>query len=328
MIQPSGAVFPRSSGHQNGLKVFLLLFSGFGLACLSGCWESPSAHSSSPRVFRNILCTTGMAGDMVAEVAGPDVSVQVLMGPGVDPHLFSPSPQDVEKMALADAIVYSGLHLEAGLSAYLERLSRKNPHVYALADGIADRDQLIRVAHELYDPHFWNDLELWQAAALSLGEKLAEWNPEQATGYQSRAAAYAARLAELQEWGRSEIARIPESRRILITAHDAFGYLGRSLNIEVEAVQGISTNTEASIRTIEDLVEAIVTRQIPAIFSESSVSDKSVRAIIDGCQRRGHDLKLGGVLYSDALGPPGSGAETFVGMYRSNVNAMVSGLSD
>ncbi len=297
--------------------------------CLGGkSSESREAEANGPqRGIRVLLCTTGMVGDMARAVAGPDVEVQVLMGPGVDPHLFSPSPQDVEKMARADAILYSGLHLEAGLAAYLERLSRKNPRVHSLSDGLQSTERLIPVGGALHDPHFWNDLELWIEATLSLGRKLGEWDPPRAEAYQARADVYATELQELLDWALTETARLPEENRILVTAHDAFGYLGRSLNLQVTAVQGISTNTEASVRKVEELVELIVTRKVPAIFSESSVSDKPIRAILDGCRRRNHPVRLGGVLYSDTPGPPGSGAETFLGMYRTNLETILEGLT-
>lgn len=301
------------------------LLSLTGLACTPSA-ENPQAGSSdSQKPLKKILCTTGMAGDLVQAIAGPDVEVQVLMGPGVDPHLFSPSPQDVEQMATADAIVYSGLHLEAGLASYLEKLSQKNPRVYALSDGVTE-SQLVEVGGGQFDPHFWNDLDLWIQAAEAFGNKISDWNPAQADASRARADAYVARLIDTQKWSQQQISAIPKSRRLLITAHDAFEYFGRTLELEVAAVQGISTNTEASVKKVEELVSRVVKEKIPAVFAESSVSDKAIRAIIEGAEQQGHTVEPGGVLYSDALGPAESGAETFVDMYRHNVNTVVSGL--
>lgn len=311
------------------LCLLLCAFTVWCSGCLGGnTSESREGAANGPRRgLRVLLCTTGMVGDMARAVAGPEVEVQVLMGPGVDPHLFSPSPQDVEKMARADAILYSGLHLEAGLAAYLERLARKNPRVHALSDGLQSTERLISVGGAMHDPHFWNDLELWIEATLALGRKLGEWDPANADAYQTRAEEYAAELQTLLEWAVAETDRLPEENRILVTAHDAFGYLGRSLNLQVHAVQGISTNTEASVRQVEQLVDLVVKQRVSSIFSESSVSDKPIRAIIDGCRRRNHPVRLGGVLYSDTPGPPGSGAETFLGMYRTNLETILQGLA-
>jgi len=311
-------------------RAFLAM--GLGLlvsSALSGCAPSTEdsagndSHSAKP--LTRILCTTGMVGDLVREIAGPDVEVQVLMGPGVDPHLFSPSPQDVEQMATADAIVYSGLHLEAGLASYLEKLSTKNDRVYELSTGL-NKESLIPVGGSQYDPHYWNDLELWMQAAEGFTRVISKWNPDQRETYQARANAYLAMLQELQKESRMQMSAIPKSHRLLITAHDSFEYFGRTMGLEVAAVQGISTDTEASVKKVEELVSRVVAEKIPAIFAESSVSDKAIRAIIEGAQQQGHTVESGGVLYSDALGPEGSGADTFAGMYRHNVDTIVSAL--
>ena len=309
-----------------------MLAVGFALllsVTLPGCdpaSETPANQADgSARPLKRIVCTTGIVGDLVRSIAGPDVEVQVLMGPGVDPHLFSPSPQDVEQMATADAIVYCGLHLEAGLASYLEKLSAKNDRVYELAQGVT-QENLIPVGGGQYDPHFWNDLELWMQAAEGFANVISKWNPAQADQSQARAKAYLAMLQKLQKDSRQEVSAIPQNRRLLITAHDAFEYFGRTLGLEVAAVQGISTNTEASVKKVEEIVSRVVNENIPAVFAESSVSDKAIRAIIEGARQQGHDVEPGGVLYSDTLGPEGSGAETFEGMYRHNVDTIVSGL--
>ncbi len=299
----------------------------FALCLITGCdFEHSVDNSQVSAGLKHVLCTTGMVGDMAQAILGPEVEVTVLMQSGVDPHLFSPSSKDVSKMASADAIIFSGLHLEAGLAGYLEKMVAQKKRVYALSTCLSKEDGLIEVATDLYDPHFWNDLQLWQKAASGLAKELSKWNPDQTEQYTQRAEKYTEMIQQLYEQSKTEIEQIPESQRILISAHDAFEYFGRSLGIEVAAVQGISTNTEASVKKVEALVERIVSQKIRAIFAESSVNDKAIRAIIEGCAQQGYSLKLGGTLYSDAMGPPGSDAETFPGMYRSNVQTIVNAL--
>jgi manganese/zinc/iron transport system substrate-binding protein len=293
---------------------------------LSGCGRGGQSSAATPGPIRTIVCTTEMVADLVRGVAGPDVSVIALMGPGVDPHLFSPSPQDAERLAQADVIVFTGLNLEAGLGNYLEKLSQKNRRVYALASGITSRERLLQVAAGQFDPHIWNDLDLWGECALGLATQLATWQPELAEQYQERGAAYHQQLQELLQQSRAQIAQIPPERRLLVTAHDAFAYLGRSLGLEVAAVQGISTNTEVSVRRVEQIVDLVRQRQVPTIFAEASVNEKPVQAIREGCHRQGHTVKLGGTLYSDTLGPSGSPAATFAGMFATNVQTIVEGL--
>ncbi len=297
------------------------------VSMLFGCTDNASLTTrQSSGGLKHVLCTTGMVGDMAQAILGPEVEVTVLMQAGVDPHLFTPSSKDVSKMASADAIIFSGLHLEAGLSGYLEKMVAQKKRVYALSTGLTKADGLIEVADELYDPHFWNDLQLWQKAAGGLANELSKWDPEHSGQYAERATEYARQIQLLYEQSLAEIEKIPEPQRILISAHDAFEYFGHSLGIEVAAVQGISTNTEASVNKVEALVARIVSQKVRAIFAESSVSDKAIRAIIEGCARKNYSLKLGGTLYSDAMGPPGSDADTFAGMYRSNVKTIVNAL--
>jgi len=299
----------------------------FTLCLMCGCnFEHSVEDSQVSADLKHVLCTTGMVGDMTRAILGPEVEVTVLMQSGVDPHLFSPSSKDVSKMASADAIIFSGLHLEAGLAGYLEKMAAQKKRVYALSTCLSKEDGLIEVATDLYDPHFWNDLQLWQKAAGGLVKELSKWNPDQAEQYTRRAEKYTEMIQQLYEQSIKDIEQIPESQRILISAHDAFEYFGRSLGIEVAAVQGISTNTEASVKKVEVLVERVVSQKIRAIFAESSVNDKAIRAIIEGCAQQGYSLKLGGTLYSDAMGPPGSDADTFPGMYRSNVRTIVNAL--
>jgi manganese/zinc/iron transport system substrate-binding protein len=271
-----------------------------------------------------VVCTTGMVADLARNVGGQHVAVSALMGEGVDPHLYKASPADVRELSRADIIFYSGLHLEGKLAELLERMSRRKPTV-AVAERIAPQ-KLLTDEHGARDPHVWFDVSLWSEAAAAVGEALAALDPPHAAEYQAQQQAYQARLAELHEYVRQRLATIPAPRRVLVTAHDAFRYFGRAYEIEVRAIQGISTDSEASVRQVAELVEFLTTRQIKAVFVETSVSDQNIRALLEGCQARGHRVVIGGSLFSDAMGKSGTPEGTYEGMIRHNVETIVAAL--
>jgi manganese/zinc/iron transport system substrate-binding protein len=252
--------------------------------------------------------------------------VTALISDGVDPHLYKPTRDDVAKLLNADVIFYSGLHLEGKLTDLLERLGRSRP-VVLVGDSLPEAD-LITVGGGLFDPHVWFDARLWSRGAAPVAEALAAADPAHADEHRDRAAAYAARLVALDERLRTQIADIPEGRRVLVTAHDAFRYFGRAYGIEVVGVQGTSTESEAGLADINRLVDLVVSRGIPAVFIETSVSDRSVAALREGARARGHDVGVGGTLYSDSLGGPGSGAETLEAALEANMAAIVAALTD
>jgi manganese/zinc/iron transport system substrate-binding protein len=271
-----------------------------------------------------VVCTTGMVADLARNVGGKHVAVRALMGEGVDPHLYKASPADVRELNGADIIFYSGLHLEGKLAELLERMSRRKPTV-AVAERIAP-EKLLTDEHKARDPHVWFDVSLWSEAAGAVGEALAALDPPHAADYQAQQQAYQARLAQLDEEVRQQLARIPASRRVLVTAHDAFRYFGRAYGIEVRAIQGISTDSEASVRQVAELVDFLTTRQIKAVFVETSVSDQNIKALLEGCQARGHKVVIGGALFSDAMGKAGTPEGTYEGMIRHNVQTIVAAL--
>lgn len=292
------------------------------LACLA-----PPAAAGDDADKRRVIATTSMIADAARQVAGDRAEVTALMGPGIDPHLYKASPGDMRTLPTADLILFNGLHLEGRLADTLVKLARTRP-MCQVTDAIPEG--LLREPPEFdghFDPHVWFDAELWARVAERIRDALAEIDPEGAATYNANAAAYTARLRELHAWTRAEIAAIPRERRILVTAHDAFGYFGAAYDIEVLAVQGISTDSEASVRDINNLVDTLVRRQVPAVFVESSVPRKTIEALIEGCAARGHAVRIGGELYSDALGPPGSGADDYVGMVRHNVSTIVAALA-
>jgi manganese/zinc/iron transport system substrate-binding protein len=273
-----------------------------------------------------ILCTTGFIADTVRNIAEPEVRVGALMGPGVDPHLYSPTQRDVFRLAQAEVILYNGLHLEGQMGKVLEVLGRRKP-VYALSEGIPkDRLRPAGPGSSAYDPHIWFDVGLWAQTVGPVAEVLGRVFPHYTELFRERAKAYGARLLELDEWVEKEIQSIPAERRVLITAHDAFGYFGRRYGIEVMGLQGVSTMAEPSLEDIRHLVEVIVTRRVKAIFVETSVPRRAIEAVQAACAARGHHVAIGGSLYSDALGPEGSGAETYIGMVQHNVRTIVDAL--
>jgi manganese/zinc/iron transport system substrate-binding protein len=265
-----------------------------------------------------------MVGEVVERVGGDRVEVVVLMGEGVDPHLYKPSPGDIIALSRADMIVFSGLHLEGKMGEVFERLGRSKPSV-PLADGIAS-GSLLETSGGQVDPHVWFDVRLWAEVVLAARDALAGFDPPYASRYARNAEAYREELIRLDAEVRGQIAAIPESRRLLVTAHDAFGYFGRAYGIEVQAIQGISTESEAGVHEINALVDLLVARRVPAVFVEASVSDRNVRALVEGCAARGHRVRVGGELFSDSMGTPGTPEGTYVGMVRHNVSTITEAL--
>jgi manganese/zinc/iron transport system substrate-binding protein len=294
------------------------------LVAAAGCGtaESPRRSPGKPRV----LATTTVVADLVRQVAGDRAEVECLMAPGIDPHSYRPTPADADRLARADLIVAAGLQLEGRLAALVERLAPRRP-VLAVGDRLP-RDRLLAVTDELFDPHVWFDAGLWSLCPPMVAEALAAIDPTGAAGYRERAAAQAAALAALDADVRERIATIPQQRRLLVTAHDAFRYFGRAYGIEVVGVQGTSTESEAGLHDVNRLVELLVSRGIPAVFVETSVADRSVAALIEGARARGQAVTIGGRLYSDSLGEPGSGADTLAAALSANVETIVAALVD
>ncbi len=275
----------------------------------------------------HVVATTSMLADAARQVAGDRARVTSLMGPGVDPHLFKPSPGDMRLLSSANLVLYNGLHLEGRLADALVKLARTRPLVQATESIPEDR---LREPPEFdghYDPHVWFDPELWVFVVERIREALAEVDPSGSDAYATNAAAYIEQLRSLHEWTTEQLAAVPAHARVLVTAHDAFGYFGRAYAFEVLAVQGISTDSEASVRDINRLVDTLIERRIPGVFIESSVPRKAVEALVQGCKSRGHAVAIGGELYSDALGPEGSGAATYIDMVRHNVRTIASALT-
>jgi len=275
----------------------------------------------------NAVATVGMIADIVREVAGDRAEVEGMIGEGVDPHLYKPTRRDVVMLSKADIIFYNGLMLEGKMGDVLVRMARKGKPVYAVTEEILDQgDYVITDEENHFDPHVWMDVQGWMRAVSVVEKALSAYDPEGADVYSSNANDYRGKLEALDAYAKRVIGSIPESQRVLVTAHDAFGYLGRAYGLEVRGIQGLSTESEAGVQDIETLISFLIENKIPAVFVESSVADKNVRALVEGAKAKGHDLKIGGELFSDAMGPTGSYEGTYIGMIDHNVTTIASAL--
>jgi len=305
-------------------------FAGIILAtvCLfAGCGPADRA-GRAPDGSLNAVSTTSMIADLLRQVGGEHVDVTGLMGPGVDPHLYQASAGDVTRMSEADVIFYNGLHLEGKMVNVFEQMHRRNIRAVAVAETAVPEDDLLEspAFQGNYDPHVWFDVSLWMQAAETVHDVLAEMDPENATSFKTNLQAYLDELSDLEAYIQDRTTELPESLRVLITSHDAFGYFGRAYGFEVFGLQGISTATEAGTADVQRLVEFVVERRIPALFIESSVSPKGIEAVREAVRSRGFDVSIGGTLYGDALGDPATPAGTYAGMIRHNIDTIVSTL--
>lgn len=298
------------------------------LVGLPSCTPAESPLSQTPPTFQGtppiqIASTVGMLSDLVTAIAGERGNVTTLMGPGTDPHLYKASPGDVATLRESDLILFVGHHLEGRMADAFERLGEDQLSI-AVVERIPDSELLS--ADGSIDPHLWFDARRWGLVAAEIRDILVAFDPEGATGYRERATQLIAQLTALDAEVREQIAAIPAEKRVLITAHDAFRYFGNAYGIEVIGVQGLSTESEAAVHRINELVETIVRRKIPAVFVESTISRKNIEALVEGCRSRGHTLSIGGELYSDAMGPAGTPAGTYFGMVRHNVQVLTQAL--
>jgi len=305
-----------------------LIFATIALILLvTACGQAAeqSGGDLSTRQVR-VVTTIGMITDVAQNVGGERVSVTGLMGPGVDPHLYKASEGDVGRLSEADMILYNGLHLEAKMGEVLEQMGGRTKTV-AVTGGIDEALLLSPPEFEgAHDPHVWFDVTLWMQAAETIRDALIELDPGSADLYRANAQAYLAKLAELQAYVQEQTARVPEQQRVLITAHDAFNYFGRAYGFEVRGLQGISTATEAGTGDVQALADFIADSQIPAIFVESSVPVRTIEAVQAAVQARGFQVKIGGELFSDAMGDRGTEEGTYIGMVRHNVDTIVGAL--
>ena len=306
------------------VPVLPLLFIAVSLSAGGGAEVASVAPGSESAL--EIVATTGMVGDIVRQVVAENGKVHVLMGEEVDPHLYRPTRADIARMQRADIIFYNGLQLEGRMGDTLVQLARTRP-VFAVTELV---DEAILLDDEEYeqafDPHLWMDVRLWMEAVEVVVRAFSELDSAGFDEYRSNADSYLADLEELDAYVRRIMATIPRERRVLITAHDAFGYFGEAYDIEVIGVQGISTESEAGLEQINSLVAFIVENEITAVFAETTVPDRALTAVIEGAAAHEHHVEIGGELFSDAMGAAGTYRGTYIGMIDHNATTIVRAL--
>ncbi len=313
----------RSERSRIPMTPFPFLLSLILLFGCKGMKEDPS--KKDPRL--TVTCTTSMIRDAAEVITGNKAEVIPIMGAGVDPHVYKATQGDLKKLRKADLIFYNGLRLEGKMGTILQKLDDRKP-VIPIAERLDEGSLLSSEDYpDAYDPHIWFNVQLWKRALGSMVKHLTEKDPEHAAFYRKNAQSYFHRLDTLHHWVRKRIQEIPDKQRLLITAHDAFSYFGDAYGMEVRGLQGLSTATEYGLRDIKKLVDLIVKRRIQAVFIESSVPSRPMKAVIKGAKERGHEVTLGGTLYSDALGEKGTPEGTYIGTVKHNVNTIVTGLT-
>ncbi len=316
----------------NGRTLIVWIGLCICLSGWSGCDRTDSLQQPAARRGAdglpgplNVVVTVGMLADLVREIGGDQVVVTQLMGEGVDPHLYRITRDDVRAVFAADLLFVSGLMLEGKMLASFQKMARRIP-VIAVADRLQEQRKLPPLPETEVDPHVWMDLSLWAETLPIIADGLAALRPAAATDFHQRAETLRDELLTLHQYGQQVIASIPADRRYLVTSHDAFAYFGRAYGLEVTAVQGLSTESEAGLRWINELVQLIVQHQIQAVFVESSVPRKSMQAVLEGVRALGHDVTIGGELFSDSAGPAGSYEGTYQGMMDHNLTVIARAL--
>lgn len=300
----------------------IALLAAFVLAAFAPLWHvNDSLGQDDPL---QVVATTTQITDLAQVVGGDNVEVTGIMSAGVDPHLYRASESDLTTMLEADVIFYNGLNLEGQLADVLVTLAADRPVVSLGAAVPEDLRLSVPEFESEYDPHFWFDPTLWMIATEAVADTLAEADPDNAAAYEENAAAYLTELEALQTEATEALSAIPVDQRVLVTAHDAFGYFGNRFDIEVIGIQGLSTETEAGIADLQRVADTIIERNVPSIFVESTISPSTIEAVQAAVADRGGEITIGGELYSDAMGDAGTPAGTYLGMYRHNVETIVN----
>jgi manganese/zinc/iron transport system substrate-binding protein len=274
-----------------------------------------------------VVTTTTMITDLVQNIGGDKIDIQGLMGAGVDPHLYKASEGDVSKLFNADVIVYNGLHLEGKLEDVFEKMRQQDKKTIAASDAL-DTATLIGSEYfaSNYDPHIWFNITNWEIITQYITDKFCKLDAENAATYKINGANYLKTLASLKTAITAQVNSLPIEKRILVTAHDAFNYFGKEFQFNVVGLQGLSTATEAGVQDVRRLASFIEEKNVKAIFVESSVPKRTVEALQEAVRAKGKEVMIGGTLYSDALGSEGTTEATYVGMYKHNVQIIVSSL--
>lgn len=297
-----------------------------GILASSLLFAACSTDNSSSDDEKTVVATTGQIADAVKAIVGDEIEVQTLMGPGVDPHLYKATQSDVAKLDNAEMIFYNGLNLEGQLDDIFEQM-REDKTVVAAAE-ILDESKLLDDEENsgLFDPHVWFDITLWSEVVDGIGDALVEEYPEHKELFEKNEKEYLSNIDELKTYVDERVSELSSSQRHLVTAHDAFNYFGSSLDFTVSGLQGLSTEAEYGVKDVENMVDYLVKNKIKAIFVESSVSDKAMKAVIEGAKEKKHTVEIGGELFSDAMGAEGTKEGTYIGMYKHNVDTIVDAL--
>lgn len=318
----------------------VLAMLSLGAAVISGCTNRPAEQNAggtdaSGEDVVTVVCTTGPVADLLRNVGGERLKVIGLMGPGVDPHLYRATTADIEALNDADMIFYNGMHLEGRMTDMFETMAKKKP-TFAVTQSLVDENHpKLRKPPEFegyYDPHVWHDPKLWAECVKYVASVLGDEDPSHRLLYRKNADEYIKQLEEADEYCRTQLAAIPEPQRALVTVHDAFNYFCEAYGLKSMPLKGVSTEDEVTIGRMDEVVKFLVDNKIKAVFVESAAAPQVVEALIEPCKRAGHEVKIGPeegkefVLYADALGPAGSGADNYVGMIKANVDTIVSAL--
>lgn len=306
------------------LATFYPLLTLSLFACSSGSNGLPTDFSGRKI---NIVTTIGMIGDLVEHIGGERVNVMSLFAPGVDPHLYKPTASDVDKLENADVVVYGGLELEGRMTDIFVKLARDQKPTFPVSEDIDSA--FLREPPEFqgkYDPHIWFDVELWQEAANKVEKELSRMDPDSKALYRENLLAYAAELGDAHRYVRERINEIPSDKRVLVTAHDAFGYFGRKYGMEVRGLQGVSTESDASARDVDALAQYIADKKIKAIFVENTIPPERIQAVQEAVRAKGFNVVIGGQLFGDSMGAAGTPEGMYTGMIRHNVNTIVEAL--
>ena len=315
----------------NKKLITLLLVACLSVVALTGCAAPATTTEEGDKL--NIVSTTTMLTDLTMEIGGDKVEVVPLMGPGIDPHEYVATEGDVSSLMDADVVIYSGLHLEAAMGDVLGKL--KDNYVICAAGEVHDgelhggaltKDDLNYYQGEV-DPHFWFDVSLWKKVATYVADELGKADPDNATFYAENAKKYVYELEVLEYYTQQKLDTIPQGQRVLITAHDAYGYFARAYGLEVYAPQGISTTAEASSEAIAEVAKYVVDNKIKTMFVETSVSNKNIQSIQEAAKQMSWDVAIADTyLYSDSIGSSADGHDSYVSAVKSNVDAIVSSL--
>lgn len=273
-----------------------------------------------------VVTTIAQIGDIVENVGGEHVDVKSLMGPGTDPHTYKATTSDIDNLQKADVIFYNGHHLEGQMNNVFAKMSSEKP-THAVAEAIPE-DMLDADPEnpDIPDPHVWFDINLWKYAVDEVTKGLIDLDPENKEYYEKQAENYKQKLDETHTYAKEQISQIPEESRVLVTAHDAFHYFGKEYGLEVMGLQGLSTESEYGLKDVQRIIDTVSERNIKAVFVESSVNERSINAVVEGAKAEGHQLKIGGELYSDAMGPADTEEGTYIGMFKHNIDTIVNAL--